>query len=125
VVAERFWPGEGFPRPDDEPLSLDPWPRLLDCAALAADAVECCVLASLSLRWPLADLEVFSLAGAVVVWLRWFEEVRGGGCIGGPAAPPIGPDVADIVTTGEVFVDGGSGRARGVVIVELLDSAGE
>jgi hypothetical protein len=124
-VAERLCPGDGFPRVDEVPLSLEPWPLLLDCVVLAADAAECCVLASLSRRCPLADLEVVSLAGAVVVWLRWLEEVRGGGWKGGPAAPPMGPEVADIGTTGDVFVDGGRGRARGVVIVELLDSAGE
>jgi hypothetical protein len=82
-------------------------------------------LASLSRTCPLADLEVLSPAGAVVVWLRWLEEVLGGGWKGGPADPAIGPEVADMGTTGEVFVDEGSGRARGVVIVELLDSAGE
>lgn len=61
---------------------------------------------------------------AVPVWLWWWDEVRGGGT-GAPAKLLAEPVVGIVVTAGELFVDGGSGKALGVVIVEVLDSAGE
>jgi hypothetical protein len=45
--------------------------------------------------------------------------------MGPPGKLLVGPAVGVIDTAGELFVDGGSGNALGVVVVEVLDSAGE
>jgi hypothetical protein len=56
--------------------------------------------------------------------LWWWDEVLGGGT-GALARLLDEPAVVLIEMAGELFVDGGSGKALGVVMVEVLDSAGE
>jgi hypothetical protein len=104
--AGRSWLEEGFVRVEVEvPV----------CTGLRR---ECAEEESVSA----ADL---CAASAVAVCPRWLLEVRGGGGKGGPEAAALEVVLAVIGTVGELFVDGGKGRARGVVMVEALDSAGE
>jgi hypothetical protein len=96
-------------------------PFLRDCAAAAAALAVSSRVLSFS---PVYAEGCREAAGLLVMepaaaWLRC-EDVRGGG-MGAPAAR--GP--ADAVMAGDECVDGGSCWARGVLSVELLETAGE
>lgn len=75
-----------------------------------------------------ADLDAFatverptdstSAAGAVAVCVRWCEEVRGGGSIGGPE------EAVEDVAIGAVLVAACCGWARGVKL-DVFEPAGE